>query len=139
MKTLFAAVLALLLAVPSFAEPLSGKAASGAFFAAGTLADANDPVQMALAPEYTRLAVVRQRMTALLDKLSASPEVEADRLRGAIFSANAVNRLADSARDKLNVLAASKADDAAFRSALGEARELIRRAETLHDNLKKGN
>ena len=48
------------MAVTVEAVPLSGGAVSRSIVV-GTLADANNPVEMATAPEYTRLAVLRQR------------------------------------------------------------------------------
>lgn len=102
-----------------------------------TLADANNPVEMAVAPEYTRLAVVRSNTADWLKEQTAS--ADADKLRAAIFAANAIQRAADEIRAKLDGLAQSKADDPAFRAGLDEARGLLKRAETMHDNAVKGN
>lgn len=138
MKALYAFILILLLAASAFAAPLSGTATGGGPIIVGTLADANNPAEMAMAPEYTRLAVVRQRTARSLNRLAASSETDPDRLEAALFSASAVQRAADEARAKLDGLAGAR-DEAAFRFALDEARDLIRRAETLCDHIAKGN
>lgn len=139
MKAIYAFVLAFLLAVSAFAAPLSGSAGGSRFQVFATLADANNPVEMAVAPEYTRLAVVRSSTARWLNALTLSTSADADKLRSAIFAANAAQRLADDARAKLDGLARSKKDDAAFRAGLDEVRGIIRRAETVHDNAVKGN
>jgi hypothetical protein len=139
MKAIYAFVLAFLLAAPTFAAPLSGSAETGGFHAFATLADANNPVEMAVAPEYTRLAVVRSSVARWLNKMTTTSDADADKLRAAIFSANAIQRYADAARAKLDGLAQSKKDDSAFRVGLDEVRGLIKRAETMHDNAVKGN
>lgn len=138
MKAFYAFVLTFLLSAPAFAAPLSGSASGGGFHAFATLADANNPVEMALAPEYTRLAVVRSRTARWLNKLTTS-DADADKLKAALFAANAIQRYADEARAKLDGLAQSKADDPAFRAGLDEARGLLKRAETMHDNAVRGN
>lgn len=138
MKAFYAFVLTFLLSAPAFAAPLSGNASGGGFHAFATLADASNPVEMAVAPEYTRLAVVRSSTARWLNKLTTS-DADADKLRSAIFVANAIQRYADEARSKLDGLAQSKKDDLAFRVGLDEVRGLIRRAETMHDNAMKGN
>lgn len=139
MKAVYAFVLAFFLSAHAFAAPLSGGAVSGSFHAFATLADANNPVDMAVAPEYTRLAVVRSRTARWLNALTTSSEQDADKLRSAIFTANAIQRYADEARAKLDGLAQSKKDDTTFRFGLDEVRGLIKRAETMHDNAVKGN
>lgn len=132
MKAFYAFVLAFLLSAPTFAVSLDGSAATGGFHAFATLADANNPVEMALAPEYTRLAVVRSSTARWLNALTTSTSQDADK-------ANAIQRAADEIRAKLDSLAQSKADDPAFRAGLDEARGLLKRAETMHDNAVKGN
>lgn len=139
MKAFYAFILAFMLASPAFAAPLNGSAATGGFHAFATLADANNPVEMTVAAEYTRLAVVRSRTARWLSVLTISTSQDVDKLRAAIFTANAIQRYADEARAKLDGLAQSKKDDSVFRVGLDEVRGLIKRAETMHDNAMKGN
>ena len=126
-----------LLAVPSFAADLSGAAASRGVIVLGTLAGANDPGVMAVTPEYTRLAVVRQRTAQRLRALVGS-DADPDAIRASIFAATRVQQLADEARGRLDGLARAKSDDPKFRQSLEEARETISRAETLYDSQLKG-
>lgn len=138
MKAFYAFAMTLLLTAPTFAAPLSGNAVGGGIQMFGTLADANNPVEMAVAPEYTRLAVVRSRTARWLNALTTSTSQDADKLRNAIFSANAIQKYADEARAKLDWLAQSKKDDSAFRAELDKVRGIIERAETMHDNAVRG-
>lgn len=128
-----------LFVTPVFAVPLSGNALGGGFSAFGTLADANNPVEMACAPEYTRLAVVRHRTANLLKSVAASKESDAGLVKRTLFAATQVQQFADDARAKLDGLCQSKADDGKFRDSLDEVRYTIKRAETIHDSLIKGN
>lgn len=127
-----------LFVTPVFAVPLSGNALGGGFSAFGTLADANNPVEMACAPEYTRLAVVRHRTANLLKSVAASKESDAGLVKRTLFAATQVQQFADDARAKLDGLCQSKVDDFKFRTSLDEIRLTIRRAETLYDSLIKG-
>lgn len=128
-----------LFVTPVFAVPLSGNALGGGFSAFGTLADANNPVEMACAPEYTRLAVVRHRTANLLKSVAASKESDAGLVKRTLFAATQVQQFADDARAKLDGLCQSKVDDFKFRTSLDEIRLTIKRAETIHDSLIKGN
>ena len=142
MKAFFAFVLALGLSVTAFAAaaaPLNGNAATGGFQVFGTLADANNPVEMAVAPEYTRLAVVRSRTARWLKAMAASNAASADDMRVALFAAIAIQDLADNARNKLDVLVKTEKADMVFLVMLDDVRGLIKRAETLCDNAVKGN
>ena len=64
---------------------LGGRATSNDIIV-GTVADAKNPVEMATAPEYTRLAVLRQRTAKVLVGLSEQPGVTKPQLQTAILS-----------------------------------------------------
>lgn len=139
MKAIYAFILAFLVSYPmAYAVPLSGSALGGGFSAFGTLADANNPVEMACAPEYTRLAVVRHRTANFLKSVAASKESNADLVKQTLFAATQVQQFADDARAKLDGLCQSKVDDSQFRYSLDEVRYTIKRAEIIHDSLIKG-
>ena len=114
---------------------LGGRATSNDIIV-GTLADANNPVEMATAPEYTRLAVLRQRTAKVLVGLSEQPGVTKPQLQTAIQMAMAIQSSADSARELLNGLAGTKTLDQKVSDTLTAARETIQRGEILYDNLR---
>lgn len=133
MKHIIAFIFGLALCLPSFAVDLSANAGSGGLFALGTLADANNPVEMALAPEYTRLAVVRTRTANRLKAVANSKESNADSIKSALYAATQVQQLADEARHDLDGLAQRKAVDIGFSASLGVVRATIKRAESIYD------
>lgn len=133
MKYIIAFIFGLALCLPSFAADLSANAGSGGLFALGTLADANNPVEMALAPEYTRLAVVRTRTANRLKAVANSKESNADSIKSALYAATQVQQLADEARHDLDGLAQRKAVDIGFSASLGVVRATIKRAESIYD------
>ena len=130
---LIAFTLGLTLCLPTFSAGLSANAGSGGSFALGTLADANNPVEMALAPEYTRLAVVRHRTAGRLKAIANSKESNADAIKAALYAATQVQQLADEARRALDGLAQRKSVDAGFMLALEAVRGTLRRAESIYD------
>lgn len=136
-KNLVVAVLfctALAMGSAIYAQPIGSKTFGDAI-AAGTLADANNPVEMALAPEYTRLYMVRQRMTRLLKRLSVS-EQDPDVLKRAILSATSVQQHADDARAKLDQASKLHALDVGFNALLTGARDALARAERAYSVAK---
>lgn len=133
MKYIIAFIFGLVLCSPTFAADLSANAGSGGLFALGTLADANNPVEMALAPEYTRLAVVRHRTAGRLKALANSKESNADSIKAALYAATQVQQLADEARRDLDGLAQRKTVDIGFSASLGVVRATIKRAESIYD------
>lgn len=133
MKLIIAFIAGLALCLPAFAADMSGNASGGGTFAIGTLADANNPVEMALAPEYTRLAVVRTRTANRLKAIANSKESNADAIKAALYAATQVQQLADEVRRDLDGLAQRKAVDIGFSAELGVARATLRRAESIYD------
>ena len=133
MKHTIAFIVGLALCLPAFAVDLSTSAGSSGSFVIGTLADANNPVEMALAPEYTRLAVVRTRTANRLKAIVNSKEGNADVIKAALYAATQVQQLADDARRDLDGLSQRKAVDAGFTLALEAARATIKRAESIYD------
>lgn len=133
MKYIIAFIFGLVLCSPTFAADLSANAGSGGLFALGTLADANNPVEMALAPEYTRVAVVRTRTANRLKAVANSKESNADSIKSALYAATQVQQLADEARHDLDGLAQRKAVDIGFSASLGVVRATIKRAESIYD------
>lgn len=128
MKFVLAVFMALFLAT-SFAADLSGKASGGSIFMLGTLADANNPVQMALAPEYTRLAAIRTLTANRLKDIANSKESNVDSIKSAIFMATRVQQLADEVRKELDALSTSERVDYSFSKSLDAARSKLRQAE----------
>lgn len=125
--------LGLTLCLPTLSASLSTNASSGGSFAIGTLADANNPVEMALAPEYTRLAIVRHRTTSRLKAIANSKESNADAIKAAVYASTQVQQLADEARRDLDGLAQRKTVDIGFSASLGVVRATIKRAEVIYD------
>jgi len=134
MKRVIAFILGLAICLPIFAANLSAGAGSGGSFVIGTLADANNPVEMALAPEYTRLAIVRARTASRLRYIANSKESNADPIKAAIFAAMQVQQLADEVRKELDVLSTRKQVDMSFSASLEMARVTLRRAESIYDS-----
>lgn len=137
MRTLTSAFAAfmLALAVTASAVPLSGGAITGSSIV-GTLADANNPVEMATAPEYTRLAVLRQRTTKLLLSLAADRAVSRAQLQVAVGIGASVQAVADEARRLLDGAGDDKIMTPAIADAIADAREAIARGEYLYDSLR---
>jgi hypothetical protein len=133
MKRVIAFILGLVICLPTFAANLSANAGSGGSFVIGTLADANNSVEMALAPEYTRLAVVRTRTANRLKAIANSKESDADAIKAAVYAATQVQQLADEARRDLDGLAQRKTVDIGFSTSLGVVRATIKRAESIYD------
>ena len=133
MKFVLAVFMALFLTT-SFATDLSGNAGGGSILMLGTLADANNPVEMALAPEYTRLAVVRARTASRLKYIANSKESNVDSIKSAIFAATQVQQLADDVRKELDALSTRKRVDTSFSASLEMARVTLRRAESIYDS-----
>ncbi len=131
---LIAFTLGLALCLPTFSASLFADAGSGGSFAIGTLADANNPAEMALAPEYTRLAVVRARTASRLRYIANSKESNVDSIKAAIFAATQVQQLADEVRKELDVLSTRKRVDMSFSASLEMARVTLRRAESIYDS-----
>lgn len=134
MKNVIAFILGLAICLPIFAANLSASAGSGGSFVIGTLADANNPVEMALAPEYTRLAIVRARTASRLRYIANSKESNVDSIKAAIFAAMQVQQLADEVRKELDVLSTRKRVDMSFSASLEMARVTLRRAESIYDS-----
>lgn len=134
MKNVIAFILGLAICLPIFAANLSASAGSGGSFVIGTLADANNPVEMALAPEYTRLAIVRARTASRLRYIANSKESNVDSIKAAIFAAMQVQQLADEVRKELDVLSTRKRVDMSFSASLETARATLRRAEGIYDS-----
>lgn len=134
MKRVIAFILGLAICLPIFAANLSASAGSGGSFVIGTLADANNPVEMALAPEYTRLAIVRARTASRLRYIANSKESNVDSIKAAIFAAMQVQQLADEVRKELDVLSTRKRVDMSFSASLEMARVTLRRAESIYDS-----
>lgn len=128
------AALMLLLSASALAVPLSGGAVSRSIIV-GTLADANNPVEMATAPEYTRLAVLRQRTTNALLALAGDPSVPKTRLQIAVSIATSVQAEADTARRLLDSTAGIKVMTPDITAAIAAARESISNGEYLYDSL----
>ena len=128
------AALMLLLSASALAVPLSGGAVSLSIIV-GTLADANNPVEMATAPEYTRLAVLRQRTTNTLLALAGDPSVPKARLQIAVGIATSVQAEADTARRLLDSTAGTKVMTPDITAAIAAARESISNGEYLYDSL----
>lgn len=133
MKFVLAVFMALFLTA-SFAADLSGNAGGGGMLMLGTLADANNPVEMALAPEYTRLASVRARTASRLKYIANSKESNVDSIKLAIFAATQVQQLADEVRKELDALSTRKRVDMSFSASLEMARVTLRRAESIYDS-----
>lgn len=138
MKRIGILFFALMLAASALADvPLFGSANGGAIIL-GTLADAHNPVEMAVAPEYTRLAVLRQRTANRLHATVANFRIPADRLRGMLEAANQIQRLADEARKELDDASGRKEPNDEFHRALDRARAMILAGERLYDERLAG-
>lgn len=134
MRYVLTALMLAVMAVPALAVPLSGGAV-GRSIVVGTLADANNPVEMATAPEYTRLAVLRQRTTNTLLALAGDPSVPKARLQIAVSIATSVQAEADTARRLLDSTAGTKVMTPDITAAIAAARESISNGEYLYDSL----
>lgn len=132
MKKLLFLLAVLVVAAPTFAVDLTARATSGGFIV-GTLADAHNPVDLALAPEYNRLAVVRTRTANRIRALATAPARDTQAVQTALEAAVRIQRSADEARSALDDLARHTTADAEFQAALSVARDAILRAETLYD------
>lgn len=131
--------LALLLPFAVSAGPvtsLSGASVGGGAILVGTLADANKPVEMATAPEYTRLAVLRQRTARLLPRLAADSTVTTEALRDVLSVAVAIQANADEARSLLDQAGQSEVLDGETSELLNQARGYLARGERLYDSLR---
>lgn len=135
MRYVLTALMLAVMAVPALAVPLSGGAVSRSIVV-GTLADANNPVEMATAPEYTRLAVLRQRTASLLSGLAADPVVTPIQLRSALIFGASIQANADAARKLLDDTNGTKVLTPRISEAIAQAREGITRAEITYDNLR---
>ena len=119
-----------LCAFPAFAEneALSGNAQSKSVIV-GTLADANNPVEMACAPEYTRIAVLRQRTAIALRAAPSSSGVDA---------AKRIQQEADASRTLLDAISSEKEVTPGVAETLSVARAAILRGETTYDHAFAG-
>lgn len=135
MRYILTALMLAVMAVPALAVPLSGGAVSRSIIV-GTLADVNNPVEMATAPEYTRLAVLRQRTASLLSVLAADPVVTPIQLRSALIFGASIQANADVARKLLDDTNGTKVLTPRISEAIAQAREDITRAEITYDNLR---
>ncbi len=133
MRHTIAFIFGLTLCLPTFSASLFANAGSVGSLSIGTLADANNPVEMALAPEYTRLAVVRTRTANRLKALANSKETDADAIKAALYAATQIQQLADEVRRDLDGLAQRKTVDIGFSASLGVVRATIKRAESIYD------
>lgn len=134
MRYILTALMLAVMAVPALAVPLSGGAVSRSIIV-GTLADANNPVEMATAPEYTRLAVLRQRTTNTLLALAGDPSVPKARLQIAVSIATSVQAEADTARRLLDSTVGTKVMTPDITATIAAARESISNGEYLYDSL----
>ena len=134
MRYVLTALMLAVMAVPALAAPLSGGAVSRSIIV-GTLADANNPVEMATAPEYTRLAVLRQRTTNTLLALAGDPSVPKTRLQIAVSIATSVQAEADTARRLLDSTVGTKVMTPDITATIAAARESISNGEYLYDSL----
>lgn len=134
MRYILTALMLAVMAVPALAVPLSGGAVSQSIIV-GTLADANNPVEMATAPEYTRLAVLRQRTTNTLLALAGNPRVPKARLQIAVSIATSVQAEADTARRLLDSTVGTKVMTPDITATIAAARESISNGEYLYDSL----
>lgn len=125
----------LVLAATASAVPLAGWATSRAVIV-GTLADANNPVEMATAPEYTRLAVLRQRTANVLADLALDPLATPFQIRAALDFGVSIQAEADAARKLLDGTNGTKVMTQEIFDAISQAREGITRAEVAYDNLR---
>lgn len=135
MRYILTALMLAVMAVPALAAPLSGGAV-GRSLIVGTLADANKPVEMATAPEYTRLAVLRQRTALLLPRVAADPTVTTEALRDVLSVAVAIQANADEARALLDQAGQSEVLDGGILELLHQARGYLDRGERLYDSLR---
>lgn len=135
MRYILTALMLAVMAVPALAAPLSGGAV-GQSLIVGTLADANKPVEMATAPEYTRLVVLRQRTARLLPKLSADPSLTTEQLRDALSVALAIQSFTDEARSLLDQAGQSEVLDGETLDLLHQARGYLDRGERLYDSMR---
>jgi hypothetical protein len=120
-----------MLSVSAQAGTFGGNPSSGGM-ATATLADASNPVEMALAPEYTRLVMTRQRMTRMLKYLALSPTQDAGALQRAVYAGVAVQQYADEARTALDQAAKRKALDMEFLTFMQTARAALDRADAAY-------
>lgn len=134
MRYVLTALMLAVMAVPALAVPLSGGAVSRSIIV-GTLADANNPVEMATAPEYTRLTVLRQRTTNTLLALAGDPSVPKTRLQIAVSIATSVQAEADTARRLLDSTVGIKVMTPDITATITAARESISNGEYLYDSL----
>lgn len=134
MKRIIAFIVGLTICFTTFAAELSSNANSSGSFAFATLADTNNSVEMALAPEYTRLAVVRTRTANKLKVIANSKESDADAIKVALYAATQVQQLSDEVRRTLDGLSQRKTVDAGFTLALEATRATLRRVETIYNN-----
>lgn len=112
MKILIAVITAGLLAACAAPVPMAGSGDSG-LIVAGTLANANNPTEMALASIYSRLVVLRKR-TANALRSGRLPVSEAERIQ----------KLADEARALADAGQPQKAAEA------------VLKAEVYYDNVR---
>ena len=118
-------LLMMLCALPAFAgdEALSGStSASGGGVVVGTLADANDPFDMAIAPQYTRVIFVRLSTAAALRAVANKGCASNSCLESVVEKAKAVQAKADAARTALDQL----------QKQIKQAKELVAHADSAY-------
>ena len=123
------------MSMPVLATSLSGSAISRSIIV-GTLADANNPVEMAAAPEYTRLAVLRQRTTNILLALIEDSSVPKVKLQSAVSISTSIQYEADTARKLLDSTIVTKVMTPDIAATIKAARESISNGENLYDKLR---
>ena len=122
----------LLCASPAFAGPLdtlSSGALSGPIIV-GTLADANNPVEMATSPSYTRLIVLRQRTArTVVAQANAHPE----KAQSLFDTAGAIQAKADAARDLLDSINGQREVTPLVTATISRANDEIFDGEKIYD------
>ena len=106
MKYIFVLLLALCVS-PAFAghaDAVKAKTGGGSAVVVGTLADASDPFDMALAPQYTRVIFLRQSTASALRGMAAKYPDNSAVLSAGLEKSKAVQACADEARAALDAL-----------------------------------
>lgn len=106
MRYIFVLLLALCVS-PAFADhadAVKAKTGGGSAVVVGTLADASDPFDMALAPQYTRVIFLRQSTASALRGMAAKYPDNSAVLSSGLEKSKAVQARADEARAALDAL-----------------------------------
>lgn len=129
-------VFSLLFSGVVFAIPLSGSAGNYSIIV-GSLADANNPVEMAVAPELTRLVVLRERTKNILVRATNEQSIDKSKLQIIVNFAMSIQNQADLARQSLDRTSGKKEMTDEVIQLIESARGFIKKGEYMYDSLRE--